>query len=382
MFDIALQIPNFTYPGVPREELFDRVSAVAQTAESAGFGAVMVMDHFYQLPMLGPPTNEMFESYTLLGAIAARTEHVLLGTLVTGVTYRNPAILAKIVTSLDVISHGRAFLGIGAAWYDEEHEGLGVDFPPLGTADADARGGHRDLSRHVPRRAPDVQGPPLPHRRGHQLPRPAAPRRPADPRRRSGEKVTFRIAAQHADMLNTTAGLDELPRKLAALGEHLERLGRERSTIHVSPLASLVLGESMADAERKRDAFLAARGIDWSTAERRRAGDGRRPAGRRRRGRRGGAVRSSRRSASTASSSTCRPTAADLDAVRYAGEVLRSACPCTAWAGQLHEQVGRLGRRIVQLVLLASWATLARDRPVGQHVVHGVAQPAGRRSTA
>ena len=133
MFHIALQIPNFTYPGVPREELFDRVSAVAETAESAGFGAVMVMDHFYQLPMLGPPTNEMFESYTLLAAIAARTEHVLLGTLVTGVTYRNPAILAKIVTSLDVISHGRAFLGIGAAWYAEEHEGLGVDFPPLGT---------------------------------------------------------------------------------------------------------------------------------------------------------------------------------------------------------------------------------------------------------
>ncbi len=133
MFHIALQIPNFTYPDVPREELFDRVSAVAETAESAGFGAVMVMDHFYQLPMLGPPTNEMFESYTLLAAIAARTEHVLLGTLVTGVTYRNPAILAKIVTSLDVISHGRAFLGIGAAWYAEEHEGLGVDFPPLGT---------------------------------------------------------------------------------------------------------------------------------------------------------------------------------------------------------------------------------------------------------
>ncbi len=78
--------------------------------------------------------------------------------------------------------------------------------------------------------------------------------------------MTFRIAAQHADMLNTTAGLDELPRKLAALGEHLERLGRDRSTIHVSPLASLVLGESMADAERKRDAFLAALGIDWSTA--------------------------------------------------------------------------------------------------------------------
>ena len=91
----------------------------------------MVMDHFYQLPMLGPPEHEMFEAYTLLGALAARTKTVKLGTLVTGVTYRNPAILAKIVTTLDVISKGRAFLGIGAAWFDVEHDGLGVDFPPV-----------------------------------------------------------------------------------------------------------------------------------------------------------------------------------------------------------------------------------------------------------
>jgi F420-dependent oxidoreductase-like protein len=128
---MGLQIPNFTYPDVAPDELFERISAIAQTAERSGFDTVMVMDHFYQLPLLGPPDNEMFEAYTLLGALAARTEKVMLGTLVTGVTYRNPSILAKVVTALDVISKGRAFLGIGAAWYDVEHEALGVDFPPV-----------------------------------------------------------------------------------------------------------------------------------------------------------------------------------------------------------------------------------------------------------
>ena len=104
MIKVGLQIPNFTYPDTAAGELFEQVAAVAVAAEDAGADTVMVMDHFYQLPLLGPPDHEMFEAYTLLGALAARTKQVKLGTLVTGVTYRNPAILAKIVTTLDVIS--------------------------------------------------------------------------------------------------------------------------------------------------------------------------------------------------------------------------------------------------------------------------------------
>src|SRR3954466_14453990 len=130
MTRIGLQIPNFTYPDSD-EPLFERVAAIAVAGEEAGFDTIFVMDHFFQLPLIGPPELEMFDSYTLLGALAARTERARLGTLVTGVTYRNPAQLAKAVTAVDVISGGRALLGIGAAWFAEEHAALGFEFPPL-----------------------------------------------------------------------------------------------------------------------------------------------------------------------------------------------------------------------------------------------------------
>jgi alkanesulfonate monooxygenase SsuD/methylene tetrahydromethanopterin reductase-like flavin-dependent oxidoreductase (luciferase family) len=126
----GLQLPNFTL-GVPDTELFGRVVELARAGEDAGFSSLWVMDHFYQLPALGGPDQPILESYTLLGALAASTSRVQLGTLVTGVTYRNPALLAKIITTLDIISGGRAVLGIGAAWYDVEHEALGFDFPPV-----------------------------------------------------------------------------------------------------------------------------------------------------------------------------------------------------------------------------------------------------------
>ena len=128
MTRLGLQIPSFTYPGVPDAELFERVADIAATAERAGFDSVYVMDHFYQLPLLGPPNDPMMECYTLLSALAARTKTVKLGAMVGGVTYRNPALLAKEVTTLDVISSGRAIWAIGAGWYEVEHDGYGYEF--------------------------------------------------------------------------------------------------------------------------------------------------------------------------------------------------------------------------------------------------------------
>src|SRR4249920_15848 len=128
MTRLGYQIPNFTYPGVGPAELFDAVAAQAREADASGFDTVLVMDHFYQLPMLGDPDQFMLECYSLLAALARETSTVRLSALVTGNTYRNPAVLAKIVTTLDIVSGGRAQLGIGAGWFEFEHDSLGFEF--------------------------------------------------------------------------------------------------------------------------------------------------------------------------------------------------------------------------------------------------------------
>ena len=128
----GLHLPNYTFPGTPPEQLFDRVVEQARAAEDAGFGLVTVMDHMNQIPGIGPQTDPMLEGWSVLSALARETSRVRLGTLVTGVTYRNPALLAKTATTLDVISGGRAVFGMGAAWYEAEHRAFGFDFPPIG----------------------------------------------------------------------------------------------------------------------------------------------------------------------------------------------------------------------------------------------------------
>ena len=128
MTQLGYQIPNFNYPNGSRETLFEDVVAQTLAAEASGFDTVFVMDHFYQLPGIGNPDDYMLECYSLLAALAARTSKIHLGSLVTGNTYRNPAFLAKTITTLDVISGGRALLGIGAGWFELEHDALGFEF--------------------------------------------------------------------------------------------------------------------------------------------------------------------------------------------------------------------------------------------------------------
>src|SRR5437868_13049514 len=261
MIRAGLQIPNFTYPGVAPDQLFDRVADIAVTAEQSGFDTVMVMDHFYQLPLLGPPEHEMFEAYTLLGAIAARTSMVKLGTLVTGVTYRNPSILAKIVTTLDVISKGRAFLGIGAAWFDVEHAALGVDFPPV-----KERFERLEEALHICRamfrtERPTFEGKHYRVKDVINSPAPITPGGPPIMIGGQGEKKTLRLMAEHAEMANFTAGFDEIPRKLEVLAAHCERAGRDIATINKTPLASLFLGRTHEEGVAKLDARLAPLGM-------------------------------------------------------------------------------------------------------------------------
>ena len=256
------QIPLFTYPGKGPAELFGQVVEQAVAAEDGGFDSVWVMDHFWQLPMMGPPELEMLEGYTTLGALAMATESVRLGTLVTGVTYRNPALLAKIVTTLDVISRGRAICGIGAAWFEPEHVGLGVDFPPLKVRFEmleEALGILRGMFRSE---QPTFSGTHYRVEGAINSPAPVQAGGPPIMVGGSGEKKTLPLGARLADAINLSAGQDELARKLEVIDDSLAAAGRSRDELNVSWLCTLVLGDTVDEAEAKLRDMVASRGMD------------------------------------------------------------------------------------------------------------------------
>ena len=247
----GLQIPNFTVgaPGALFDEVLDRANA----AEAAGYDSVWVMDHFYQLPPMGGPSQPMLDAYTLLGAIAARTSRVKLGALVTGVTYRNPAHLAKIVTTLDVISAGRAVLGIGAAWYDVEHEGLGFDFPSAGER-LDRLEEALQICRGMFAGAtPTFDGTYYRTREAHNIPPPVQPGGPPILVGGGGEKRTLRLVAQYADMCNLFGDAAAIAHKVGVLHGHCKAVGRDPSEVTVSRLATLVLTENEEETTATKD---------------------------------------------------------------------------------------------------------------------------------
>jgi F420-dependent oxidoreductase-like protein len=241
----GLQIPNFTIGQAPGD-LFEGVVATARAAEDAGFDSVWVMDHFYQLPPLGGPDAPMLDAYTLLGALAARTTRVRLGTLVSGVTYRNPAHLAKIVTTLDVVSAGRAVLGLGAAWYDVEHEGLGFDFPPAGERLDRLEEALQICRAMFHEEAPSFDGRYYRIHGARNVPPPVQPGGPAILVGGGGERRTLRLVAQYADMANITGDPETIAHKVEVLRGHCAAVGRDPGAVTVSRLSTLVL---TADAE-------------------------------------------------------------------------------------------------------------------------------------
>lgn len=263
MTRLGLQIPNFNFPGGTPAEIFPTVAAAAQAAEASGFDTVLVMDHFYQLPMLGEPDDFMLEAYTLLGAIAASTSTIRLAALVTGNTYRNPAILAKTVTTLDVISGGRAQLGIGSGWFELEHDAFGIEFGTFTDR-------FEKLEEALQVILPMFRGE-RPSINGKHYTITDAINQPAPLSRipvmigGSGEKKTLRMVAQYADMGNLTCDVAEVPQKLEALAGHCERLGRDRSEIVLSWNRVVCIAPTTAQAEAERDAYLAGRGMDWAT---------------------------------------------------------------------------------------------------------------------
>lgn len=256
MTRLGFCIPNFNYPGVARDGLFAAIAAQAREAEAAGFDTVMVMDHFYQLPGIGPADRYMLECYTLLSGLAAETATVRLGALVTGNTYRNPAVLAKTVTTLDIVSGGRAQLGIGAGWFQLEHDAFGIEF---GTFTDRFEKLDEALQIIVPMlRGESVTLDGSRYRTVEAFNEPAPISRIPILIGGSGERKTLRMVAQYADAGNIGAELDELPRKMAALGEHCERLGRDRREIVVSFQRGVCIAPTREQAQAEFDAWLAA----------------------------------------------------------------------------------------------------------------------------
>jgi F420-dependent oxidoreductase-like protein len=239
---LGLHVSDFTFPGGP-SRLRDDLTDIAQAAEAAGFDRLSVMDHFFQISFVGPSEHEMLEAYTTLGYLAGRTSAIKLFTMVTGVIYRQPALVAKLVSTLDVLSGGRAMLGIGAAWNEEEARGLGFPFPPIAErferleealqivlqmwsdSESPYHGKHYTLERTLNSPQP-LQHPHPPILIGG-----------------SGERKTLRLVARYGDSCNIFAHTD-LRHKLDVLREHCEREGRDYDAIEKTVLFNFDVGEN------------------------------------------------------------------------------------------------------------------------------------------
>jgi F420-dependent oxidoreductase-like protein len=247
----GLQIPDFTFPGVADENLFDTVARIAQTAETSGFDSVWVMDHFYQIGNVGPETDPMLEAYTVLGAIAARTSKASLGTMVTGVTYRYPAVLAKQVTTLDIISSGRAILGIGAAWNDSEHSGYGIPFPPVKERMDRLEEALQICRSMFTQERATFKGRYYETNEALNYPRPIRADGIPILIGGSGEKRTLRLVAQYADACNFFGDLPTIKHKIEVLERHCDEVGRDPAEITKTRLGGLMIAATASEAEAK-----------------------------------------------------------------------------------------------------------------------------------
>jgi F420-dependent oxidoreductase-like protein len=246
----GFHMPNYTFKGTPTQELFGRVVEQAKAAEAAGFDMLTVMDHFYQIRGIGPETEPMLEAYTTLAALAASTSRVKLGTLVTGVTYRNPAVLAKMVTTLDVISKGRAIFGLGAAWNEDEHKGYGIEFPPIGKRMDRLDEALTIAKLMFTQDRPSFEGKYYKIDRALNVPRPIQPGGPKILIGGGGERRTLRLLAQHGDIGHWfSATIEELKRKKRVFEEHCEAVKRDPSEVLLTLGVPLVLAESEKDAK-------------------------------------------------------------------------------------------------------------------------------------
>jgi len=260
MTRLGFQIPNFTYPDTGSADLFEVVARQAREADESGFDTVMVMDHLYQLPMLGPPDAEMLECYTLLAGLAAHTTTARLSAMVTGNTYRNPALLAKTLTTLDIVSGGRAQLGIGAGWFELEHDSLGFEFGTFTDRFEKLEEALQIITGMFAGERPTLDG--KWYRVTDAINSPPPVGRIPILIGGSGEKKTMRLVALYADDFNLICDADEIPRKLEVLEQRCQEEDRDRAEITVSWLHRACVAPTHDEARAELDAYFALRGLD------------------------------------------------------------------------------------------------------------------------
>jgi F420-dependent oxidoreductase-like protein len=245
----GLHLPSYTFPDTPPEGIFDRLLEQVRTAEVAGFDLITVMDHLYQIRGVGEVTEPMLEGWSTLSALARETTRPRLGTLVTGVTYRNPALLAKTATTLDVISGGRAILGIGAAWNDVEHAGYGFEFPAVGERMDRLDEALTIIRAMFSEERPSFEGRYYRIDEALNVPRPVRQGGPRILVGGGGEQRTLKIAAKHADMTHWfPLGFEVLRHKTEVLERHCAEIGRDPSTIERTMAAPVIVVGNDAEA--------------------------------------------------------------------------------------------------------------------------------------
>ena len=234
---VGLQVPNFTWPGGP-SGIAEMLARIARAADDAGFHSLWVMDHFFQIPPVGPAETDMLEAYSALSFCAAATKRVKLGTMATGVVYRYPGILVKTATTLDVLSGGRAYLGMGAAWFEREAVGLGVPFPPIRERFERLEDALQIAKQMWSGEAGPYQGK---HARLAETicsPMPLSRPHPPILVAGGGEKKTLRLVAQYADACNLFGDAAMVRPKLDILKRHCEAVGRDYGTIEKTTLGT------------------------------------------------------------------------------------------------------------------------------------------------
>jgi F420-dependent oxidoreductase-like protein len=237
---LGLQLPNFTWPG-GASAIAPKLAEIARAADDAGFYSLWVMDHFFQIGMIGPPENDMLEGYTTLGYLAGCTRRVKLGTMATGVIYRYPGILVKTATTLDVLSGGRSYFAIGAAWNENESKGLGVPFPPLAVRFELLEEALQIAKQMWSANNGAYHGK---HNRLEEtlcVPQPLSRPRPPILVAGGGEKKTLRLVAQYADACNLYGTPQMISATLAILQEHCATLGRDYRKIEKTCLGTVEL---------------------------------------------------------------------------------------------------------------------------------------------